>query len=219
MERKQAPRPSAGIPLPLDMTERYDISGGRAATAWGFGPETLGFAVRQVDSARNIPNARNAIISADAKRALVDCGNRNFPDRSHEFIPVWPLAQIDLRGEWVGSYRVVGRSPGNGVPDKGRAVFKWGKYKARRTHSPTRRRFGACRDSTAARKRQRNRYCLSAQYPLGALVLGTRHSRTLRNPCLIVAILNLPPMGKWMTFSVTRRGKRVVEGPFASFTA
>lgn len=80
---------------------------------------------------RNISNSGNAIVTADAKSALVTCVDRNLPDRSRASTPVGSSVQIAHRGDWVGPYRVVGHSSSNIILGKGRKVFKRPRYKVR----------------------------------------------------------------------------------------
>ena len=80
---------------------------------------------------RNILNARSALIQADANRALVTCAGRNLPGRSQEFPPVGASVRIALRGEWVGTFRALGRSTSNLILERGQKVLKWPKYKTR----------------------------------------------------------------------------------------
>ena len=159
MARNHVPHTATGIPPPLSTAGRYDLLGGHADAAWNHDPGPLGPAVRQANSMRNILNARNAIIKADAKSAIVACANRNLCERSHEFTHAGSPVRIALRGERVGSCSVFGRSPSNVIFAKRRTAFKWPKYKARLPHLTARRMFGAGRDSIVARKRRRNRYC------------------------------------------------------------
>ena len=84
-----------------------------------------------LNSTRHIPNARNAIIDDDAKRALVTCANRNLPDRSRGFCPIGSSVQIASRIQWVGCFRVAGHSSSNRIIEKGKKVAKWPKYKTR----------------------------------------------------------------------------------------
>ena len=131
MTRNHVPHTATGILPEIAMTGRCELLAGHAATAWNHDPLSVDPAVRHVNSIRNIPNARNAIVTEDARRAPITCADRNLPDRSHEFAPVGFSVQIALRGERGGSYRVVGRSGSDIIAGKGRKVFKWQKYKVR----------------------------------------------------------------------------------------
>ena len=131
MDRNHVPNTVTGITPALAMTGRSDILAGHASTAWNHDPESIDPAVRQSNAMRNILNARSALIQADANRALATCANRNLPDRSHEFCPVGSSVQIALRGERVGTFRVLGRSSSNLIVERGQKVMKWPKYKTR----------------------------------------------------------------------------------------
>ena len=131
MARNHVPHTVTGIPPALAMTGRADLLAGHASTAWNHDPQSIDPAVRQTNAMRNIPNARSALIRADAERALVTCANRNLPGRSQEFRPVGSSVQIALRGNWVGTYRVIGHSSINLIIERGKKVLKRLKYKAR----------------------------------------------------------------------------------------
>lgn len=79
----------------------------------------------------HILNARNAIITADAIRALVTCVNRNLPDSSQEFPPIGPSVQIASRNRRMGRFRVVGHRPTNLIIENGKKLPKWPKYNTR----------------------------------------------------------------------------------------
>ena len=68
-------------------------------------------------------------MAADADRALGTCLLRHLPDRSHSFYPIGASVQIALRGEWIGTFRVITHSSSNLI--LGREVAKWQKVKTR----------------------------------------------------------------------------------------
>ena len=102
MARNNCPQTVTGIPPALEMTDQSDLLDGRASTAWGPDPHSVDPAVRRLNSTRPILNAGNAIITADAKRALVTCVNRNLPDRIQEFREIRPSVQIASRNQLDG---------------------------------------------------------------------------------------------------------------------
>ena len=118
MARNHSPHTVAGIPPALAMTGRSDLLEWLASTAWNHDPHSIGPVVLQLNSMRRMLNARNAIITADAKRELVTCTNRNLPDRIQIFGPIGSSVQIASRNQWVGTFRVVGRSPSNLIMEK-----------------------------------------------------------------------------------------------------
>ena len=135
MARNRVHHTVTGAPPSLEMTGRCDFLSGHA-DAWNHDPQSADPAARQLNSMRNILNARNAIVSDGEKRALAKCDNRNLPDRSREFAPVGSLVQIEFRGEWVGAYRAAGLPRRNVILDKRRRVFKRPKYKIRMPLNP-----------------------------------------------------------------------------------
>ena len=122
MARNNFPHAVTGIPPALAMTGRGDLLDGRASAAWNHDPHSVDPAVRQLNSMRHILNARNAIIAADAKPALVTCVDRNLPDRGKEFCAIESSVQIASRNQCVGFFRVVGPSSSNLIIDKGKGL-------------------------------------------------------------------------------------------------
>ena len=80
--KNRAPRAITGIPPPLAMVGRCDILSGFAQTAFNHNPDSTDPVVRQFNTVRNIMNARNAVIHADANHAIKTCINRPTKDRS-----------------------------------------------------------------------------------------------------------------------------------------
>ena len=122
MARNHCPRTATGIPPALEMAGRSDLLAGRASTAWNHDAHSVDPEVRQLNSMRHILNARNAIIAADAKPALVTCVDRNLPDRGKEFCAIESSVQIASRNQCVGFFRVVGPSSSNLIIDKGKGL-------------------------------------------------------------------------------------------------
>ena len=69
---------AAGIPPAIAMAGRCYFLAGRASAARNNAPESIDPAVRQLNSMRNLLNARNAINTADELGALVAGANRNY---------------------------------------------------------------------------------------------------------------------------------------------
>lgn len=93
MAWNHVPHTATGIAPAMETTGRSDLQEGHASTAWNRDPQSIDPAARQLNSAMHILNARNAIITDDAKRELVTFVNRNLPDRSREFRPKGSSAQ------------------------------------------------------------------------------------------------------------------------------
>ena len=131
MGRDHVPQTVTGIPPVLEMTGRCDLLAVRACTDWSRNPDTADPAILQANAMRNILNARSAVMAADAERTLITCLQRNMPGRSHEFCPIGASVQIALRGEWVGTYRVIAHATSNLSLEKGRKILKWHKVTTR----------------------------------------------------------------------------------------
>ena len=101
--KNHAPHTITGIPPALAMTGRSDILAGFAQTAFNHNPESTSPVVKQMNSARNIMNARNAVIHADANHAIRTCISRPIKDRSKIFFPLGGSVQIAHMKRWVGT--------------------------------------------------------------------------------------------------------------------
>ena len=71
--KNHAPHTITGLPPAMEMLGRSDILSGFAQTAFNHNPDSTAPAVKQMNSVRNITNAQNAVIHADANRAIKTC--------------------------------------------------------------------------------------------------------------------------------------------------
>ena len=101
------PHSATGIPPALAMTGRCDISSGYPHTAFNHDPEIAESVMEINNNVRNITNARNAIVFADAHRAVRTMMSRKAPDRpmSHFF---WRVG-ANCDGRILGRYLSGGR--------------------------------------------------------------------------------------------------------------
>ena len=129
--KNHAPHAITGIPPALAMLGRSDILSGHAQVAFNHDPETNSPMIKQMNSLRNIMNARNAVIHADANHAIRTCINRTTKDRSDIIIPLESTVQIAHKHRWIGAYRVIAKLHSNLILEKAGHVFKWPLFKTR----------------------------------------------------------------------------------------
>ena len=83
--KNHAPHSLTGLPPALAMLGRCDLLAGIAQTAFNHNPDSSGPTMRQMNTLRNITNARNAIIHAEANRLIETCAGRPLTDRGRGF--------------------------------------------------------------------------------------------------------------------------------------
>ena len=126
-----APHSLTGLPPALAMLGRCDVLAGLAQTAFNHNPDSTDPTMRQMNTLRNIMNARNAIIHAEANRVVRICTSRPLADRGKEFFPIDSTVQIAHDKRWRGSFRVVAHMHSNLILEQGGRLSKWPKYKTR----------------------------------------------------------------------------------------
>ena len=139
--KNHVPRTATGIPPALAMTGRCDILAGYSHTAFNRDPEVADSVMKVNNNMRNIMNARNAIIHADARYAVRTMINRKAPDRFLNHFYVGASVQIAWGNVWSGTYRVLAVLDSNLVLGRAGRVSKWPKCKSRIIHDDSIRRF------------------------------------------------------------------------------
>ena len=77
-----APHTITGLPPAMEMLGSSDILSGFAQAAFNRNPDSTIPVVKQMNALRNITNARNAVIQADANYAIKTCDIRPTKGRS-----------------------------------------------------------------------------------------------------------------------------------------
>ena len=107
------------------------------------GPEQADSLLRVDNSLITILNARNAIITADARNSIKTMLNRKSPDRYKIYFRHGSSVQIAMNQSWIGTYRVVSVLDRNLILDRASRLFKWPKCKTRTIRDVGTGRFGA----------------------------------------------------------------------------
>ena len=131
MARNRVPHSATGLHPSLEMAGRCDILAVRSETARNHDQAIADPAARQAKAPRNLPNARNAAIAADANKAWVDCVLRNVPGPARIRIPVSASVQIEKGGRRRGTYRAVAHASPNLILERGRTLIKCPRAKSR----------------------------------------------------------------------------------------
>ena len=87
--------------------------------------------IPQMNSIREILEARNAAIQADSSQAVRAFLNPNLQDLGKEHFPIGPSVQIAADQQWGGAFRFIAHSAGNFPIERGNKILKWPKCKTR----------------------------------------------------------------------------------------
>ena len=127
--KNHVPHTTTGMPPALAMTGRCDILEGYSHTAFSHDPEIADSVMKVNNIIRNIMNARNAIIFADANCAVRTMLARKAPGRFPESFFVGASVQIALGKSRAGTYRALAVMDSNLILERAGRVFKWPKCK------------------------------------------------------------------------------------------
>ena len=129
--KNHVPHSITGIPPALATTGRCDILAGYSVTGFNREPDISDSVVRQCNSLKNIMNARDAIILADAENAADSLLRHKPPDRANQFSPLGASVQICKNDKWIGTFRVVAVIRSNLVVERAGELLKWPQCKCR----------------------------------------------------------------------------------------
>ena len=111
------------------MLGRCDILAGMPQEAFKHSPDSGNNQFRQMNCLRNILNARNAIIHADANHVVKSCVSRTLGGRAELFFPIDSSVGIAPRKRRIGTFRAVAHMQSNLIPERAGRLFKWPKFK------------------------------------------------------------------------------------------
>lgn len=128
VSKNHSPHTTAGLPHETEMSGRSYILSGFAQSAFNRNPDSTGPAIKQMNAARNIANARNAAIRADDNR-VVRAFIRSLKDRSVVFCPIDGSVQSAYKRRWIWAFRAHARLGSNLIPEKAGRILIRPKFK------------------------------------------------------------------------------------------
>ena len=132
---------------------------------WDHDPLSHDSLIPQMNSLREILEARNAVIQADSPHAIAACLNHQLTDRRHGHFPIGSSVQIAVDKKWTGAFRVVAHSAGNLLIERGDKILKWPKCKTRMANLENRDEMGQIQIPANAKVWNKRKQWLEGEYP------------------------------------------------------
>ena len=107
------------------MPGRYDLLSGQSTCDWDLGHSRNDARTPQMKSRRRIMRVVNAIMEADAYRAVITCLRKNLNDNARKFYPIGAPVQLCVNRKWPARSESYPIHRAGVIVAKGNRISKW----------------------------------------------------------------------------------------------